>query len=157
MKLTSKEDIAAPVADVFRLYSDFDHFERIALRRDVDIVRTDNLRAAGKGMAWKAAFKFRGRARRASAEIVEYSVNNGYAIDVDFPNLIGVFSVEMVPLSKNRTRVAIALDVKPKSLTGRLMIQSMKLGKARIDKRFKTRSAEFAKSSETKLQKGEGA
>ena len=155
MKFSSNEDIEAPIDAAFRIYTDFDHFERIALRRGADVVRTDDLRTPGVGMAWKATFKFRGRVRVVVGEIVEYSTPDDFAIDVESPNLRGAFAVEMVPLSKNRTRVSIALEIKPKSLTGRLMVQSLKLAKSRLNRRFKARAGEFAKTMEQRFKSGE--
>lgn len=157
MKFSSNEDIAAPIDAVFRMYSDFDRFERAALRRGADIVRTDKLRAPGAGMAWKAVFKFRGRARVVVGEIVEFTVPDGYSVDADTPNLKAMFSVELVPLSKNRTRASLVLDIKPKSLTGRLMVQSMKLAKSRLTRRFKVKTGEYAKSLEERYKAGEFA
>lgn len=154
MKFSSNEDIEAPIDVVFAMYSDFEHFERTALRRGADVVRTDNLRTYGVGNSWKATFKFRGRQRVVVGEMVDYNAPDGFVIDADTPNMKGVFSVETVPLSRNRTRVSVVLEVKPKSLTGRLMVQSMKLGKARLTRRFKMQAAEFAKSLELRYKSG---
>jgi hypothetical protein len=51
-------------------------------------------------------------------------------------------------LSRSRTRASIAIELKPKSLSGRLMLQTLKLGKSRVTKSFKMRVAEFAKHLE---------
>ncbi|MEM9580044.1 MAG: SRPBCC family protein [Pseudomonadota bacterium] len=157
MKFSSNEDIEAPIETVFRMYSDFEWFERAALRRGADITRTDNLRGQGAGMTWQASFKFRGKARTVVGEVVDFSSPDSLAIDADSPNLKGMLSVEMVPLSRNRTRVAIALELKPKSLTGRLMVQSLKLGKTRLTRQFKLKAAQFAKTQETRFKSGEFA
>ncbi len=151
MKFSSHEDIAAPIAEVFAAYSDFDGFERSALRRGADVARTDKLKEAGVGMCWDGAFRFRGRKRVLSGELVDFSAPDGYAVDLESVNLSGMFELELVPLSKTRTRVALRVEIKPKSLSGRLMVQSMKLGKARLSRRFKIASSEFAKSIEDNL------
>jgi len=157
MKFSSNEDVEAPIETVFGMYSDFDMFERAALRRGAEIVRTDKLKAPGAGMAWKASFKFRGRPRLVTGEIVTYDPPEGYVIEAISPNLIGVMSVDLVPLSRNRTRVSLALEIKPKSLTGRLMVQSLKLGKTRITRRFKVAAADYAKSLEDRIASGDTA
>lgn len=152
MKFSSTEDIEAPIDEVFRAYSDFDGFERLALRRGAEIGRTDKMRTTGVGQAWKGAFQFRGRRRIITAELTEYSPPDGYTIEAHSPNLLGLACVEMVPLSRNRTRVQFSVELKPKSLSGRLMVQSLKLGKSRLTRGFKAKAADFAKEQETRLK-----
>ena len=60
MKLSTREDIEAPIAYVFQRVSDFERFERRAMRQGADVSR----RAEGLveiGMIWDIAFEFRGR------------------------------------------------------------------------------------------------
>ena len=57
-------------------------------------------------------------------------------------------TLDLVALSQQRTRMAIVLNLKPKTLSARLLIQSMKLAKANLTKRFKLKVAAYAKSLE---------
>jgi len=50
MIFETKEDINAPIEQVFPHISDFADFERSALRRGAEVARLDNLRTAGPGM-----------------------------------------------------------------------------------------------------------
>ncbi|EKD59823.1 MAG: hypothetical protein ACD_54C01115G0002, partial [uncultured bacterium] len=43
MRFATKQDIEAPIADVFRLLSDFESWERAAMRRGAEVARTDKL------------------------------------------------------------------------------------------------------------------
>lgn len=157
MKFSSNEDIEAPQDAVFSMLTDFDAFERAVLRRGAQIGRTDSLKRVGVGMCWKVSFKLRGKQRSVTGEIVEFMPVDGYAIDMSSPNLIGMLTVELLPLSKSRTRMALNLDIKPKSLSGRLMVQTLKLGKSRLTRRFKIRVADFAKVLEQKHKAGPAA
>lgn len=155
MKFSSNEDVEAPQDAVFSMFTDFDGFERAILRQGAQISRTDSVRRKDVGMMWKASFKLRGKLREVTGELVEFTPVEGYAIDVASPNLLGFLNVELLPLSKSRTRVAVSLEIKPKSLSGRLMVQTLKLGKTRLTRRFKIRVAEFAKTLETKYKSGD--
>ena len=144
MDVTTREDIAAPIEAVFEHISDFDWFERAALRRGADIVRIDNLDAPGAGMKWRAEFDYRGRVRKANVELVEYDAPNGMRALMHSAGLEMDATVELVAMSKNRTRMNINVTAAPQTIPARLMIQSAKLARTSIQKRFRRRVAEYA-------------
>lgn len=157
MKFSTKEDIDAPIDAAFVLLSDFDQFERSALRRGAEVSRTDKLSTKGVGMCWKAKFKLRGKRRNIDAEMVEFSPSEGYALDLNGGDLIAHATLDLMSLSKSQTRAALAVEIKPKSLSGRLMLQTMRLGKTRLDKRFKKKAAEFVRALEREYQSNKTA
>ena len=67
--------------------------------------------------------------------------------------LEGTFQIELMALSRTRTRVAIALDIVPLNLSARLLVQSLKLAKTSLTKRFKLRVAEYAKTMEDRYKR----
>ena len=48
--------------------------------------------------------------------------------------------------------MAVALDMKPLNLSARLLIQSLKLAKSSLTKKFKDRVADYAKNLGERLQ-----
>ena len=73
MIFETKEDINAPIEQVFPHISDFAGFERSALRRGAEVARLDNLRTAGPGMKWDLKFNLRGKLRDVHMEMVHYA------------------------------------------------------------------------------------
>ena len=126
MKFETREDIEMPIEEAFALFSDFDQFERSALRRGVDVKRTDSQRYRGAGMTWASAFKFRGKHRKVAAELLTYNPSEGYEIELQSNDLKGHGMLELMALSKSRTRATMSIEMKSKSLSGRLMIQTMR-------------------------------
>ena len=153
MKFSAREDIAAPIDQVFDALCDFEGFERQAMRRGADVQRVDPLTQPGVGMRWNVAFDMRGRRRKATVNLVQFDAPNEMRFDLKSNNLDGTFNVELLALSRSRTRMAIALDITPLNLAARLLVQSLKLAKANLTKRFKLRVADYAKGLEDRLQR----
>ncbi len=148
MKFSSKEDIEAPIARVFEMLSDFDALERQAMRRGIDVERTHTLSEPGLGMSWHALFDLRGKRQDIDVVVSAFDPPNSIHLTSDTQGLPGLTTLELIALSPNRTRLAVEIDLKPKTLSARLLVQSMKLAKANLVKRFKLRVADYAKALE---------
>ena len=154
MRFSTREDIEAPIESVFAAATDFDGFERQALRRGADVQRTDSYGKPGVGTEWDLKFAFRGKDRNVHARMIEFEAPNGFKADTTAGGLEGLVSVEFVSLSPRRTRMQIAIDLKPTSLSARLLIQSLKFAKGNISKRFSNRVWQFAQDIEQKHRAG---
>ncbi|MDB0052653.1 hypothetical protein N9F04_02835 [Ascidiaceihabitans sp.] len=64
----------------------------------------------------------------------------------------GTGQIELLALSRNRTRVSVVFELKPTNLPAQLLVQSLKLAKNSLTKRYKLRVAEYAKSIEDRRQ-----
>ncbi|MEP4197141.1 MAG: SRPBCC family protein [Aliishimia sp.] len=148
MKFSAKEDIDAPIQNVFEMLSDFETFERSAMRRGAEVQRTSDHVEPGVGITWDVAFVMRGRRRQMALQMVEYEAPTRMKIEAISPSLASNFVLELVALSRGRTRIAVELDLKPKNLSARLLVQSLKMAKTTLTKRFKLRVAEYSKDIE---------
>ncbi|APE44692.1 hypothetical protein BOO69_15715 [Sulfitobacter alexandrii] len=148
MKFSTKEDVEAPIDAVFAMLSDFETFERSAMRRGAEVQRVDDKRVPGPGMTWRVAFDLRGKRREMELEMVTYDRPNEMVLESTSPGLLGTMTFELMPLSRSRTRVLVELEVKPLNLSARLLVQSMKLAKNSLTKKYKLRVAEFARQME---------
>ncbi|MDA7426510.1 SRPBCC family protein [Thalassococcus lentus] len=152
MHLTAKEDIEAPMDKVFAALTDFETIERQALRRGVEVRRTDSIAEVAPGMSWNTRFKFRGKSRDADIKLRECYEPERLVFHTKVGGLEAETRIEMVALSRARTRVNIDSELQPKTLSARLLVQSLKLAKGGIDKRFRKRIALFAKDLENRLR-----
>ena len=150
MKFSTRQDIDAPVHAVFEKATDFPRFERVARRRGVALTRTADGNPEGEGTAWDAAFDYRGKARKVS-------VCMNQVTPCDYLSMVGKsagvayeFNIEFVALSPSKSRMVVGLELRPTTLPARLMIQSLKLGKSSLDRKFADgirKFAEFVKDS----------
>ncbi len=154
MKFSTKEDIDAPIDAVFDMLCDFEMFERAAMRRGAEVQRTDTKIAPGIGMGWRGTFNLRGKRRQVDIEMITFDKPNEMVFECSSQGLLTLLTTELVALSKNRTRIMMSVEVKPLNLSARLLVQSLKLAKTSLTKKYKLRAADFVKSMEERHQRG---
>jgi len=148
MKFSTREDIEASIEHVFAQVTDFQNFERQALRRGADVQRIDSSLVPTEGSAWQFAFKFRGKDRKMKATVAKLDAPNSAKFETIASGIHGMSTIELVALSLNRTRISIEIDLTPQGLSARLLLQSLKLAKTNLSRKFKLRVAEFAEDVE---------
>ncbi len=151
MKFSTNEDIEAPAEFVFAQLADFHSYERQALRRGADVRRLDD-GPYKVGSKWDVVFNFRGKERKVHANIVEKKPPISLQIASESSGLEGATVLEVVPMSLRRTRISVSIDLKPKTLSARLLLQSLKLAKTNLTNRFKRRVADYASDLEEKYR-----
>jgi len=153
MRIQATDDIAAPIAHVFRQVSDFAAFERQAMRRGADVRRTDTLPRAGIGNAWAVRFLFRGRERDVQAEVTAFDAPNGLTVMAMSQNLEAATVIELVALSRTQTRLRIHMVLTATSLSARLMLQFLRLSKGSLSRQFEGRTSSFARDVQDRYQR----
>ncbi|MEM8653381.1 MAG: SRPBCC family protein [Pseudomonadota bacterium] len=150
MKFATKEDVEAPISTVFGMLSDFEVFERSAIRRGAEVNRVGEHEYPREGQTWRSSFVLRGKTRNVEVELVRYAPPMAMEFEAISGGLTTKLNVDLVALASNRTRITVEFDVKPRTLPARLFVQSMKLAKNNLTKRYKLRVAEFARTIEEK-------
>ena len=154
MKLTTKQDVEAPVAFVWQSLTDFESWERAAMRRGADVTRTDTRPVPGPGMSWDTRFAFRGQDRTVLLRLTEME----RAARLGFAGTSRLFEgpvvFELVDMSARRTRLHVTTEVLPLTLAARLLLQSLKLAKAKVTKKYDRRVAQLATELEQRHAAG---
>ena len=153
MRLTTKQDIEAPVAFVYKTLTDFDGWERNAMRRGADVNRTDKLRQPGPGMTWIAKFFYRGKDRTVTARVDAMDAPVHLTMAAFSPVVEGQCRLDLLEMAARRTRLHIVFDIKPKTFGARLYFQSLKLAKARVERSFQKRVAGLAAEIEDRYRR----
>lgn len=152
MKLVTREDIEAPLDQVFAAFADTETWERAALRRGAEVTRVDRLAAFGPGMAWAVAFDHRGKPRRVTVKLTEAAAPNALGFAFSAPSVEGTVGLDFVELGPRRTRVAITTEIKPRTLAARLVMQSLKLARGKVDQKYATRLAQICAEIEDRFR-----
>ncbi|PID35557.1 MAG: hypothetical protein CR993_09460 [Rhodobacterales bacterium] len=152
MKLVAREDIEAPIDAVFRQLSDFDGFERAALRRGAEVQRTDSLTQPGAGMGWRASFDFRGKERLGEIEMTAYDRPNAMVFQAKGMGVDLELEMELVSMSPARTRLNMSTDIRPRSIPAKLVVQSMKVARSNVLRKYRKRIAKLAEQVEARCR-----
>lgn len=154
MRFASKQDIEAPIADTFRIITDFEAWERAAMRRGADVARTDKLRSVMPGLKWLARFAYRGRTRELDLELKQIETPSMLRFAGTSQAIEGTAVIELMEMGAKRTRMHVVFELTPRSLTARLFLQSMRLARNRIDRRFDQRVAQMSADIEARYAAG---
>lgn len=156
MKLMRNEDVEAPIAFVYARLSDFDHWERAALRRGAEVTRLDTLAVPGPGMTWHLGFDFRGRRRVVDLRLVTMEPSQTLTFAGQGASMSGNGLLDLVEMGPKRTRIAITLEVEARTLAARLLLQSLKLASGKINRTFETRTRQLAADLESRFRRSSG-
>lgn len=139
MKFGTRTDIEAPQGFVFANLADFAAWERAGLRRGVELERTDRMRQPGQGMGWKASFPFRGRRRTLAIRVEEMIEPRSLGLSGVGTSVDGRLQADLIPMGPRRTRLTVHIEVKPRTLAARLYLQTLRLGRKRLEAKFAER------------------
>ncbi|MDP7151627.1 MAG: SRPBCC family protein [Paracoccaceae bacterium] len=151
MIFETREDINARIEQVFPIISDFATFERSALRRGAEVKRLDTLRQPGAGMIWDIKAGLRGKRREFQLELVSFTPPQSMRFHTKTTGVDGVMDIELIALSRASTRLNIKLEMTAGNLTGRLLLQSLKLARGGIANRVNKRLHEYARGIEERI------
>ena len=144
MKFSTRRDVDLPADRLFDAAADFNHIERMLVRRGVRVQRVDP--AHGSPMAWDLTFDYRGRTRELSLAVTRFDrpellEMSGHSDAFDL-----TLAATVVALSRSRSRLNVEVEVKPRTLKSRLLLQTAKLSKSRIDGVFASRVGDYVSS-----------
>ncbi|GAA6181455.1 MULTISPECIES: SRPBCC family protein [unclassified Shimia] len=148
MELTGREDIDVPIEQAFEMLTDVEVYERSALRRGAEVTRLDNLPRVGVGAKWDIGFIFRGKERDVRLEIKGFDSPNEIDMEAKLQGLETDIKIELVALSRKKTRIQFWSGMRAKSLSARLLLQSLKLAKSSLNSRIEKRMVNLRKDLE---------
>ncbi|WP_134679971.1 SRPBCC family protein [Paracoccus ravus] len=143
MKFSTRQDADLPAESLFAAISDFAMMERMLLRRGVSVRRDVSGQPPHLGSSWALGFDWRGKARQVSLELTEIMPPEriGFAGKSDMFEI--ALSLSVVALTKSKSRLICEIDVAPKGMKARLLLQTARLSKTQLDRRFAQRIGDF--------------
>jgi uncharacterized protein YndB with AHSA1/START domain len=143
MKFSTRVDADKPAEELFRSLSDFDALERLMVGRGASVTRIDPAEETGITMGWHIGFDWRGKPRNMRLTVVRFDRPEHVALAGRSDALELSVNATVVALSRSKSRLIFETEVRPRSMKARLMLQTAKLGKAQLDRRYARRVADF--------------
>ncbi|TRW96769.1 hypothetical protein FNJ84_11910 [Paracoccus sp. M683] len=134
MKFSTRRDTELTADQLFQSIADFDRLERILLRRGAAVTRIGTSAAPGPG--WDIGFDWRGRRRDLRLQVVRFNQPEQIAMQGESEAFELLIDLTVVALSRLRSRLILEADIRPRNMRARLMLQTARLGKSQLDKRF---------------------
>ena len=145
MELSYSNTINVPQEFAFGRATDFERFEKEGFGNLAPFEPRNDIRAPALGARWRTAAEFQGRPRRFSLELLELDApgtmvlgNKSEKYDVE-----ARFSFSAA--GDNSTEFTFNLNAKAQSITGKLILQTIQLARARI---VKSMQLDFDKMAE---------
>ncbi|SHJ69053.1 Polyketide cyclase / dehydrase and lipid transport [Palleronia salina] len=146
MKISTRRDVDVAPDRVFAALTDFTRFEQKARAAGAQVDLTNG---ESRGMAaWRVRFDYRGRSRKADLRVVTYDPDTQLAIKAELDGIHTLFNVEVMEVAPNCARMFVSLDIRPTTMKGRLLVQSLKLAKTSMTRRLDRRLDQFAREIE---------
>lgn len=153
MQLVAKQDVEAPAAQVFGQLAAFDNWERAAMRRGAEVQRSATPVMPGPGTSWQTQFDYRGRLRKMTIRIEKLTEPTQMVLSAESAPVSAMVRVDVIDLAAKRTRIEVRIEIKPKTLAARLFLQTLRLTRSRVDRRFAQTIAHLASEIEGRLRK----
>jgi len=149
MRLNDSTDIQVPRQQVFASLTDIDHFQRLGVRYGVTLRQVEG-RTVQAGAEWLAEFPFRGQMRHLTCRIDAIDAPRDLILSGKSGGYEFGAAISLTALSRTLTRLTVEVEVKPKTLAARILLQTMKLARSRLRSRFAMRLAAFGAAIEAR-------
>ncbi|WP_128253332.1 SRPBCC family protein [Falsirhodobacter deserti] len=144
MKFTSTGDINAPTEYVFARMSDFEAWERSIRKRNTVATRSPG--PIQPGTTWNAQFRLRGAMRNMTVTLVSVDPGRQIRLALADPSLDVDIVLDLLALAPEQSRVVATLDLRPRNLTARLLVQSLRLARTKVQGQLDQRIAQWARN-----------
>lgn len=122
------------------------------MRRGAEVERLDRLRKPGVGMEWKVGFPYRGKRRGIEIKLLALDPEQRMVFDCMAQPAEAILEIDLAEMGPRRTRISVTLEIKPRTLAARLFIQSLRLAKAKVQRRFALRLAQTSADIEDRYR-----
>lgn len=143
MKFSSRIDFDIPAANLFDIMGDFSRSERVLAARGVAVRRIDPAQDPGTGLGWVVDFNWRGQRRSVRLDVTRFDRPSHITLEGCSDQFDIAIDMTVVALSRVKSRLLFETQVRPRSMRARLLLQTAKLGRSELERKYDGRIADF--------------
>lgn len=117
------------------------------------LICEDTLAEKATGMTWNVSGDLRGKRRKVRIELTEYRPDNLLKFFVKSSGIEAFATMESMALTRKQSRIKVTTVLKPKTISARLILQSAKLAKNSMNRKFNHRFWTYANYIENNYNK----
>jgi len=156
MKFETTEDIDAPQDFTFARFTDYIRYEKMAHSYGADLRRVGGFAEVSEGATWRGSIPIKGRTRGVEAAVTEYTPSDYARVDTTVGGMNVVFEMRFEPLADEKTRLIAVAELQARTLAARLVIQSAKLARKRVQARITSKIVALANEYEDAWRRERG-
>lgn len=139
MNLAAKTDLEAPIDFVYETLSDHRSWERDVAERGIRVERPADTPVSGPGAGWWLHLPYRGKLVRLYLQLLREKLYDHLLFEMQSNTIEGEVAMSVMALSPRRTRLHMTIEVNPRTLAARLLLNTLKLAKGRVQARLDQR------------------
>lgn len=143
MKFSTRVDTDRSSAELFDIISDFSRSERALVARGAQVRRIDPSQEPGTGLGWTIDFSWRGQQRTVRLDVTRFDRPSHVTLDGHSDQFDLSINMTVVALSRAKSRLLFETEIRPRTMRARLLLQTAKLGKTQLDRKYDQRIADF--------------
>ncbi|MDQ1899651.1 hypothetical protein RAH32_04235 [Paracoccus sp. WLY502] len=143
MKFSTRFDSDQPSAELFGIISDFSRSERSLRARGAQVRRIDPAQDPGTGLGWIIDFNWRGQGRKVRLDVTRFDRPSHITLDGHSDQFDLSINMTVVALSRVKSRLLFETEIRPRTMRARLLLQTAKLGKSQLGRKYDQRIADF--------------
>lgn len=143
MELKAGVDTSMAIEEAFAKVTDLDRLEAFAREKGVGVNRLAGEAGSLVGTKWFVTANFRGRMRDFELMVAQHTPPDYQSVTFVSGGLSGEIVTQVSANAEGGTHVDMKIILAAETLTGRLLLQSLKLGRGRIENQLKKRLTKF--------------
>ncbi|MBK4215659.1 hypothetical protein JJJ17_06955 [Paracoccus caeni] len=143
MKFSTRIDTDDSATELFDLIGDFNRLERLMVRRGASVSRIDPAQDPGTALGWNLGFDWRGQPRKLRLQVTRFDRPDRISLAGTADAFDVGVEMTFVALSRSRSRLIFETELRPRNMRARLLVQTAKLAKPQLDKKFARRINDF--------------
>jgi len=156
MKFETIEEIDAPQDFTFARFTDFLRYEKLAQGYGAELRRVGGFTEISEGVTWRGSVPIQGRTRGVEAVVASYDPAVYARMDTAVGGMNVIFEMRFEALGDAKTRLIAVTELQARTLAARLVIQSAKLARKRVQARITSKIVALANEYEDAYRRSQG-